>query len=450
MNNVIADRFTGCSDPEQIRQRVTVRPDPVAPLNDLDHLVASEIFADALKKIFIPNKFSIEFIKETVDRAQLHHNEIFSSYVAYVSKIYTPPESEVFPICLTGLAGVGKTQTIAALRKVLPAPINFSCDHYDGEVTLSSHWYKSARGNKSGKALLAEFLSPENPGSIKGTLAKALQECRRRAVRDGVSLLILDETQHINTGLASAKITEILLTMAAIGPPMIYICNYSLAHKLLGRNSEDKQRLLSEPRVMLPDDPQSSDWKDYISECIRVSNGHVKADATEFADEVYRCTFGVKRLVVQLLKQAYIESRKDRRHHVELSDLSRAFRSTPYTSSAGEVEELGRQAMKNGRATSRVDLRCPFELPPALKTNVVQFTNHERQKRVEAKVFDSSLTEVERAGLKQLSADAAISPEKVKKTRKPAAIQLSDDEKAKAFSSYLDAVVSPPKPKRPT
>lgn len=450
MNNVIAERFAGCSDPEQIRQRVTVRPDPVEPLNGLDYLVASEVFANALKEIYIPNKFSLEFIKEAVDRAQLRHNEVFSSYVDYISKIYTPPESEVFPICLTGLAGVGKSQTIAALRKVLPQPVSFSCDHYDGEVKLSSHWYKSARGNKSGKALLADFLSPEDPVSIKGTLAKALQECRRRAVRDGVSLVILDETQHINTGLASAKITEILLTMAAIGPPMIYICNYSLAHKLLGRNSEDKQRLLSEPRIMLPDDPHSSDWKDYISDCIRVSNGHIKADTTEFAEEVYRCTFGVKRLVVQLLKQAYIESRKDQRHHVELSDLARAYRSTSYTSNASEVEELQLHALRNRKSTSRVDLICPFELPSELRSNVVQFTKLDRQKRVAAKVFESSLTETERSALKRISESEAVSPEKDKKTRKPAAIQLSDDEKAKAFSSYVDAVVSPPKPKRPT
>lgn len=449
MNNVIAERFTGCSDPEHIRLRVTVRPDPVEPLNDLDYLVASEIFADALKKIFIPNKFSIDFIKEAVDRAQLHHNEIFSSYVDYVSKIYTPPESEVFPICLTGLAGVGKSQTIAALRKVLPQPVNFSCDHYDGDITLFSHWYKSARGNKSGKALLADFLSTENPGSIRGTLAKALQECRRRAVRDGVSLVILDETQHINTGLASAKITEILLTMAAIGPPMIYICNYSLAHKLLGRNSEDKQRLLSEPRIMLPDDPQSADWKDYISDCIRVSNGHIKADAIEFAEEVYRCTFGVKRLVVQLLKQAYIESRKDQRHHVELSDLARAYRSTSYTSNASEVEELQLQALRSRKSTSRLDLKCPFELPSELKSNVIQFTKLDRQKRVAAKVFESSLTEAERAGLKQISGDEAANPEKNKKTRKPAAIKLSEDETAKAFLEFASTVTPPPKPRRP-
>ncbi|MBF0762878.1 transposase, partial [Dysgonomonas mossii] len=58
----------------------------------------------------------------------------------------------------------------------------------------------------------------------------------------------MDETQHINTGEGASKVTDILLTMAAIGPPVIFVSNYSLVHRLFRRNSEDKQRLLSEPR----------------------------------------------------------------------------------------------------------------------------------------------------------------------------------------------------------
>jgi hypothetical protein len=60
-----------------------------------------------------------------------------------------------------------------------------------------------------------------------------------------------------STGLGASKVTDILLTMAAIGPPMIFVSNYSLVHKLLRRNNEDKQRLLSESRIMLSDEPES-------------------------------------------------------------------------------------------------------------------------------------------------------------------------------------------------
>lgn len=448
MSPVIEDWFSASLDIEQIRGLVTVKPDPVL-LGKQDFFMDAELFEQALRKIFVPNRFSLEFIAEVYGRARLHHGTNFSNYVSYISRIYNPPEVEVFPICLTGLAGIGKSQTIAALRRILPLPIKFSCDHYHGDITLVSNWYNSARGKLSGKALLADFLSEDDPGGIKGTLAKTLLECRRRSIRDGVSLVVLDETQHISTGLASAKVTEILLSMAAIGPPMVYVCNYSLAHKLFGRNSEDQQRLLSEPRVMLPDDPHGVDWKDYISECIRVSNGRIKADLLEFAEEVYRCTFGIKRLVVQLIKQAYIECRKDGRHYVEFSDLARAYRSAAYTSSASEVEALQLQALSNSKPKSRIDLYCPFELPVTMKSNVVQFAKTERQKRVAAKVFDSALTEPERSGLQHISGIDAQDPKPNKVSRKPPAMKLSEDEKAKAFMSYIDAVAPPPKPKRP-
>lgn len=72
------------------------------------------------------------------------------------------------------------------------------------------------------------------------TVAELLSECRRRANRDGVSLVILDEMQYIQKGLGAAKVTDILLNMAGIGPPMIYVCNYSLGHKLFERNNEDQ------------------------------------------------------------------------------------------------------------------------------------------------------------------------------------------------------------------
>jgi hypothetical protein len=178
-----------------------------------------------------------------------------------------PPEVEVSPLCLTGLAGIGKSQTVTALRKVLPQPTEFSCDLYQGTETLLSHWYASARGKASGKVLLENFVFGDDAKSGRRPVSALLKEARRAANRQGVSLAILEEMQHISTGSGAARVTDILLTMAAIGLPMVFVCNYSLAHKLLNRNSEDTQRLLAGPRVMLPDDPNGQDWTDYIAEC---------------------------------------------------------------------------------------------------------------------------------------------------------------------------------------
>ncbi|MHC8408747.1 AAA family ATPase [Pseudomonas sp. Hz4] len=448
MNKVIVDRFSECLEIEKIRAKVTVRPDPVAAPDSLDALIASEQLANTLKQIFIPNEFSLAFIREMVGRASMHSQLLFKSEAEYASKVFNPPEVEVSPVCLTGLAGVGKSQTISALRKVLPLPTDYSCDLFEGTVTLRSHWYASARGRASGKALLEDFVFGDGKRIGRTTVAQLLKESRRRANRDGVSLALLEEMQHTTAGSGAAKVTEILLTMAAIGLPMVFVCNYSLAHKLLGRNSEDKQRLLTDPRIMLPDDPASADWCNYVAECVRVSNGCIKADAGELALELYRSTFGIKRLVVLLLKLAYVECRSAGRRYVNLSDVTRAYRSAAYTASAGEVEELQRQALSNRKKQKRIDLQCPFDLPDALKSNVVNFTRADRSERVIATVFHSSLTEKERAAVKDMEDLSMDATRTVTPRHRAAVTNLTEEQKESAFREYMDNV-APPKPKRP-
>ncbi len=447
MNEIIQSRFSPCLDLEHIRQRVTIRPGRVSSLANLQPAIGAEILEKTLKSIYLPNQFSLQFINEMIGRAHLHFSALFKSEVDYMAKIYTPPAVEVMPICLTGLAGVGKSCTLEALRKIMPSPAEFYSEHFVGSVTLVSHWYASARDKINGKSLLAAFIFPDSAPS-SGNQKKFLEEARRRANRDDVSLVLLDETQYINTGLGSAKITEILLTLASIGPPAVYVCNYSLGHKLFGRNSEDKQRLLSQPSIMLPDLPGSKDWTEYVDECVRVSNGGIRPGPGDFAGELYRCTFGIKRLSVQLLKQAYIERRNDGRHWVELRDLGQAYRSAAYTSNASEVEELQTQALGNRRSKMRLDLKCPFELPAAFKTNVVEFAKAERDQRVIAKAIDSSFTEAERSAKEEFEdgTEAVVK----KRSRQPAVEKVSKDEQAKAFYDYLDIASQPSKPKKPS
>ena len=449
MNKLISTRFDGCLDVEKIRKRVTFKPEPVVFLSTVDPLIAAESLADALMKIYLPNEFSLSFIKEMAGRASLHSSKLFTSEAGYVSQIYHPPEVEVLPVCLTGLAGVGKSQTVAALRKVLPPPMDFSCDHYHGAIKLISHWYASARGKAGGKQLLTDFVLGSEESGRGWNLAKLLVESRRRANRDGVSLVLLEETQHINTGLGASKITDILLTLAAIGPPVIFVSNYSLVRKLLRRNSEDKQRLLSEPRIMLPDHPESQDWKDYVSECIRVSGGHIQVNIDDLAAELYRSTFGIKRLAVQLLKLAFIECRNAGRESVKLADINRAYRSSAYSSNSKEVEELYLQALHPRTTGTHLDLRCPFDLPIEKKSNVVKFARAERDNRVFAKVFDSALNENERSAMKHIDLTPGDVARPSKPVRRPPVPKATDEVKARDFQDYVDSMPPQPKPKKP-
>jgi hypothetical protein len=261
-------------------------------------------------------------------------------------------------------------------------------------------------------------------------------------------MLLLEETQHINTGQGASKVTDILLTMAAIGPPMIYVSNYSLVHKLLGRNSEDKQRLLSEPRVMLPDAPDGLEWRAYIAECVRVSAGHIQAPLDDLVNEIYRSTFGIKRLAVQLIKLAYIEARSSGRESIDITDITRAYRSPVYATNQKDVEELHMQALQNRTTGRRIDLRCPFELPSALRSNVVKFARADRDNRVINKVFHSSLNESERSAIEHIEPEASKATRSTKAPRRPRLPQASKTDLTNAFEQILESM-DPAKPKKP-
>lgn len=447
MNAAIETRFDGFMDIESIRKRVTVRPEPVKGLEALHPWVAAEKLAQKIDEIYLPNEFSLHFIEEMINLANLHSLKTFRNAAEYAAKVFTPSDSEVFAICLNGLAGVGKSQTIAALLRALPPPMQFACDLFQGTIDLSSYWYASARDKASGKQLLLDFVIGGEHDGRGGNQKKLLTQSRRIASRDGVPLVVLDETQHINTGQGASRVTDILLTVASIGPPAIYVSNFSLVHRLFKRNSEDKQRLLSEPRIMLPDTPDSQDWRDYVNECVRVSDGRIRASMDEFAAELYRSTFGIKRLAMLLLKAAYIECRTAGRKQIEVPDLIRAYRSSGYTSNARDVEELQLQLINQGSKRARLDLVCPFDLPVEYKSNVVSFVRSDRDKRVQARAFDSSTTPAERSVLHQI-----ISPEEKVAAKKPRCAPVpksTDEDLTRAFHQYIESHPEPAGPKKP-
>jgi hypothetical protein len=137
-----------------------------------------------------------------------------------------------------------------------------SNQHFIGEQKIIPYWYASARGKTSGKQILLEFLNEHSSRTNVGTL---LSLCQSRAHRFGVPIVILDETQFIAKGDGAAKPADILLTLAAIGPPMLYVSNFGLLHKLRQRNQEDTQRILSKVRIMAPDELNSESCLRYMS-----------------------------------------------------------------------------------------------------------------------------------------------------------------------------------------
>ncbi len=57
MNAAVESRFDGCFEIEQIRKRVTVQPEPLGDLSQLNPMIAGEVVLDGLKQIYLPNQF---------------------------------------------------------------------------------------------------------------------------------------------------------------------------------------------------------------------------------------------------------------------------------------------------------------------------------------------------------------------------------------------------------
>lgn len=437
---VLTSRFEGLGCDDYIKDAVTVFPTPLDDLSTLDAGVAAEALISALKEIFLPNKFVVDFIKEMVGRSVLYCSEMYSTEESYLRGIYDPRDTEVFPICLTGLAGVGKTQLVAALRKVLPGPVEIETAHFSGKLETVSHWYASGRGKSGGRQLLIDFIG-DALKSAKPYMNSAalLREGRRRAWREAVALAVLDETQHINTGAGAARVVEIILTLSGIGPSVLFVSNYSLIHKLMARNSEDKQRLLSDPKVMVPDMPGSEHWYDYLKSCVDVAGSNFAVTADEIADEVFKSTHGIKRLVVHLFKAAYSEARAAGRKSVTFVDIVNGYRSIGYASNRMDVEELQRIAVSGKSGRGRIDLVCPFELPSEYSTNVASYVRREREIAANRIAVTSALIPAERAALADIVEIERQKPTKPKKARRPAAKKASNDQLEDNFNRLTQA-----------
>ena len=415
-DNPWADRF-GCawSDPE-LDQLINI-PAQQLLLGERSIEVDSLALRAGLQSFFISSEQIRLVVRQLYDAGYAHSNQHFTSIDQVVNGLYSVSPwqntDKCKAICLTGLAGVGKSALIAAWRRIMPAPVPVGLPGIHG-IRLVAAWFLNLRDGASPNALLRPWIEPTSEirsdltdmtvSRIKDKHLKDLLPLSRRiAWRDGVCLLFIDEFQFITAStVANARAANVLLQMMGLGPQVVFCANFSLVHRLRRRDQPERDRFLASPTVVLPERQGSLDWKKLLEECKKVAPDVFDFAVEDVSEIIHQYTFGIKRKVVELLTGAYRLARLRSIHAVVgLDTLKIAYLSTGYTMHREDVEILWKQQI--GKVQIREDLCCPFDLNED-PTNVTfaRAAIDQYEKRIDDAILESSLTPREADALMRL------------------------------------------------
>lgn len=383
--------------------------------------VGAELLRHALERIFLSSNQTRQIHRKLFSIAFAHAMSHFVSEEVFVRGLYSPNSpwggSDAPAVCLTGLAGSGKTALFVAFQKLLGAPSSVDIEGHKA-IPLVPGWFLSVKDGAALGALLRPcVISDESQrglaygqtsGTEKTRVSDLLKVARRRAWRDGICLLVVDEFQFITLGNeANTKATSVLLNLFGLGPQLIYVANYSLVHRLRKRGQEDRDRLLRNLIVLQPEDCLSEDWVRLLVEFKKVCPEVFVFDVEKSKKLIYQYTFGIKRYVVWLLVAAFREARRNgAKNLVGENEISRAYFSLRYSGCREDVELLWKQQIE--KKMFRQDLWCPFsDVHKTENVTVAQQANEDFKQRVDEDYLKSSLMPNEAAALKTLE------PEKV-------------------------------------
>ena len=412
LRQVLADRITPLFDDRVISERTRVSPAPIKAPKDEPPATTEARLRGALESIFFPSQQVCQIIKHVMGAALGFSEARYNDCVNYLRFVYAkaaPIDNPISTaICLTGLAGVGKTALMKAIKRLMQIDERIFIDDGHDPFPTNHCMTVSFREHRTIGAVLRKFGYPAvesvPPRAHLDTLAK---QVRWRAFRDFSMLMIADEGQFITRGKdANTEITDTLQTLLGMDVPLLYVANFSLCHKLKRRPQEDRHRLLGRPIVMHPEVPGTEDWRTYLAECKRVAGRWLKISVQDDEYQVFRMTFGIKRIVVNLLCLAYRHMRRDGRTSVTLEDLQRSYLSADNTYRS-EIEELIAQ-MGTGKEPSK-DLLCPFDVESPLK-HVANQMKQERDVQIVQTYTEQSLSVDERKALNELRRQTSSIP----------------------------------------
>lgn len=364
--------FHGLETDAGLRERMTLRVDPPAGLKQDTPVIACERLRDAWKRTYIPCDAHLAELRKLVDRAKLNFERRIPSACAYETAIYSrapivPEEQEIWGI--TGLAGVGKSSAMKAVRRAIQPPAR---DGIGSAVLapLEPVVHLTIRAERSSGPLLQSLANPVFVGGRRNIrLPELAQHLREWFYVKGTQLLLADELQSMTRDKqATTLIANLICDLNELGPAVVYIFNFSLGHKLRLRQQEDKDRLLAHCLTLEPPAPDDMHWKAAVAEYVRQASGLIELDHERDSAELHRLTGGLYRLLSLLLLEACRNTWSGKvSRPVTMDAVRAAFQAAAYSSQREDVEALAAIGFSAGLRARRSDLVSPFPGSPVVR-----------------------------------------------------------------------------------
>lgn len=441
MNNSIVSPWVGhfesLLNTETIRQRAAVTISPITGLASMPLELAYARLEHALKTIFYPTTQCVSVLERLVGIAYSHCVAVYPNSRAFLRGVYAsevPLEEFLSPICLTGLAGIGKTEILKAFGR-LHAP-------NDSVLTDPDHPLFAIRGSQ-----LITVKARNSPKDVlrclaqgEGTPSELINSGRKLVYRDGLAMLLTDELQFA-TGSenANARVAQMLLSLGYLGIPFVYAANFSLISRLQRRPGEEQHRLLSDPIVLVPDRATSADWQNTLAAQRSVAPEIFIFDPIVDAEQLHAYCGGRKRAIAKLLLLAF-RDQYPRGGFVDREAIRRAYLSTEYAGYREETEILATQAIQFRAHPKRKDLWCPIPLTGTVATAFLETAVAARQEFVAEAELTAALTREEKRAAKArqgLSIGSDVSGQVVRLPRKSAATATDLKRNAGLFRDHL-------------
>ncbi len=412
--------------PEVVRQRAFRGAQTLPEMPGLSMEQQALALDSALQSIYVPTDQGCDILVRCIQRMQAFQRARYPDAKTYVGHIYggAPQTDGGQFTCLTGLAGVGKSALMDALERVLPSTRKITPNTADSDIEIDLiRRLKVASKSTDGmvfRALANPLYAAE---SEKLNRSLAIEHLTQWFYNRLVLLLVIDEMQFLTQSLtANTRIAQLLMALGYPGVPVFYVANYSLVHRLAGRPQEERQRLLPDAIVLLPDGPESSSWCALLEEYVRAAPHIIRIDPVRDAATLHAYSGGLRRLLRQLFVKTLQYENPSCDGRITMARIGELYASHHYVNQRMDVEAMASLSMSPLLAASRRDLVCPFGDQADKHTSKRQRTTQTvtTPTRAALHMLESTLSPTARDTLKDLRAGGQAVADK---TRAKASVQ---------------------------